>query len=89
MSLEEFLNLAKPIVMSWVDDKSKVVPQVENCEYAYGMQAIMSLVSGSYSKAYRIKKSGIIDSAITQSGRKIIVNMTLARKILHEQTPRL
>lgn len=92
LSLEEFLNLAKPIVMSWVNNgkQAKISQaQVENCEYGYGMQAIMSLVAGSYSKAYRIKKSGIIDSAITQNGRKIIVNMTLARKILHEQTPRL
>lgn len=91
LSLEEFLNLAKPIVMSWVgENKQKNTPLIiDTNEYGYGMQAIMELVAGSYSKACRIKKSGIIDEAISQNGRKIIVNMTLARKILHDKTPRL
>lgn len=90
LSLEEFLNLAKPIVMSWVGEKTNRTQQTtDNVEYGYGMQAIMELVSGSYSKACRIKKSGIIDDAISQNGRKIIVNMPLARKILHDKTPRL
>lgn len=90
LSLEEFLNLAKPIVMSWVGEKTNRTQQTtDNVEYRYGMQAIMELVSGSYSKACRIKKSGIIDDAISQNGRKIIVNMPLARKILHDKTPRL
>ncbi len=90
LSLEEFLNLAKPIVMSWVGEKTNRTQQpTDDVEYGYGMQAIMELVSGSYSKACRIKKSGIIDDAISQNGRKIIVNMSLARKILHDKTPRL
>lgn len=40
----------------------------------YGMQGIMEIFGCSVATANRIKKSGIIDDAITQIGRKIIID---------------
>ena len=47
-------------------------------EYVYGLEGIMRLYKCSKGTAQRIKNSGVIDNAITQVGRKIIVNSNLA-----------
>ena len=43
-------------------------------QYVYGLKGIASLFGCSRTQAYRIKKSGKIDSAIKQIGRLIIVD---------------
>jgi len=45
-----------------------------NKKYVYGILGIAQLLGYSMPTAYRIKKSGKIDKAITQIGRKIIVD---------------
>lgn len=40
----------------------------------YGMQGIAEIFGCSVATANRIKKSGVIDDAITQIGRKIIID---------------
>ncbi len=47
-------------------------------EYVYGLEGLMRLYKCSKGTAQRIKNSGVIDNAITQVGRKIIVNSNLA-----------
>ncbi len=51
-------------------------------KYVYGIRGIASLIDGSISSANRLKKSGIIDEAIIQDGRKIIVESELALELI-------
>ena len=50
--------------------------------YVYGLAGIARLFGCSIPTANRIKKSGVIDKAITQCGRKIIVDAELALSLL-------
>ena len=52
--------------------------------YVQGYQGIASLFGCSKSTAQRIKKSGIIDEAITQVNRKIIVDADLGLQLVME-----
>lgn len=52
--------------------------------YVKGYQGIASLFGCSKSTAQRIKKSGIIDEAITQVNRKILVDADLALQLVKE-----
>ena len=50
---------------------------------AYGIKGIAETFGCSIPTANRIKKSGIIDKAITQIGRKIVVDVELALQLAH------
>jgi len=50
-------------------------------KYVYGIQCISQLFGCSIPTAHRIKKSGKIDEAITQIGRKIVVDADLALEL--------
>lgn len=50
----------------------------------YGIQGIADIFGCSIPTANRIKKSGVIDDAITQVGRKIVVDADLALKLAAE-----
>ena len=52
--------------------------------YVQGYQGIANLLGCSKSTAQRIKKSGIIDDAITQVNRKILVDADLALQLVKE-----
>lgn len=54
-------------------ENSKTNPQEQN--YVYGLKGIAKLFGCSVSSAQRLKKSGKIDDAIIQDGRKIIVEV--------------
>lgn len=43
-------------------------------KYSYGLDGLMRLVGCSKTTAWRIKRSGLIDEAIIQVGRKIIID---------------
>jgi hypothetical protein len=55
-------------------------------KYAYGILGIAQLFGCSMPTAHRIKKSGKIDKAITQIGRKIIVDVELALELAGHKT---
>ena len=57
--------------------------------YVQGYQGIASLFGCSKSTAQRIKKSGIIDEAITQVNRKILVDADLALQLVKESGCRM
>ncbi len=46
--------------------------------YVYGIAGLCKLFQCSKSTAHRIKNSGVIKDAITQTGRKIIIDAELA-----------
>lgn len=52
--------------------------------YGYGIQGIADTFHCSVPTANRIKKSGIIDAAITQVGRKIVIDKDLALQLVAE-----
>jgi len=50
--------------------------------YVYGLQGICDLLGCSTATATRIKRSGVIDAAISQTGNTIIVDADLAIDLL-------
>ena len=79
MTGEEFIFLSKH-----ASGQAEALPQpVTDTEkkYVYGILGIAKLFGCSLPTANRIKKSGKIDKAITQIGRKIIVDVKLGRVI--------
>ena len=61
-------------------------PQVQTVtlatkRYVYGLKGIAELFGCSLPTANRIKQSGKIDKAVTQIGRKIIVDVELALEL--------
>ncbi|GHU65135.1 hypothetical protein FACS1894123_10860 [Bacteroidia bacterium] len=57
-----------------------------NKKFVYGIRGISQLFGCSMPTANRIKKSGKIDKAITQIGRKIIVDAELALELAGRKT---
>jgi hypothetical protein len=55
-------------------------------KYVYGIHGISQLFGCSIPTAHRIKKGGKIDKAITQIGRKIIVDADLALELAGRKT---
>jgi len=53
--------------------------------YEYGIRGIAKVFGCSIPTANRIKKSGKIDRAITQVGRKIIIDAELALQLAQER----
>jgi hypothetical protein len=86
MTGEEFVFLSKQVLQS--DGKKEVSPVIVGKEkrYVYGIAGIARLFGCSLPTANRIKKSGKIDRAITQIGRKIIVDADLALELAGRKT---
>jgi len=78
MTGEEFLFLQQNSEQKQVQLVS--VPETQK-KYVYGIGGIARLFGCSIPTANRIKKSGQIDKAITQIGRKIIVEAELAMEL--------
>lgn len=97
--MEENLNLnqllQKPIAMMTGEELCYLITKsVETGEKSstqpstkgnyYGIEGIARVFGCSVPTANRIKKSGIIDKAITQIGRKIVVDADLALALAKE-----
>lgn len=80
---KEFLQLQKV-----EKPHEEELPQKEKQgkRYVYGIAGIANLFGCSIPTANRIKKSGKIDKAITQIGRKIIVDAELALELAGRKT---
>ena len=79
MTGEEFIFLQNELKRETPTNTTK---PIEGKKYSYGIRGIANLLSCSISSANRIKKSGIIDEAIIQNGRKIIVDSELALELI-------
>lgn len=75
--LREYLKINTPSVPD---------PAKEEKKYVYGIRGIAGLFNCSMPTANRIKASGKIDRAITQIGRKIIVDADLALELAGRKT---
>ena len=84
MTGEEFLHLQRHASQG---EEVKQQPTSEQPKrYVYGILGISRLFGCSLPTANRIKKSGKIDKAITQIGRKIIVDAELALELAGRKT---
>lgn len=85
MTGEEFLQLNRftPVVTSSPETK----PQSEKT-FKYGIAGIAEIFGCSIPTANRIKKSGRIDGAITQVGRKIVIDVEKAIELASCQPQR-
>jgi hypothetical protein len=64
------------------------VMQQPQKKYVYGLAGIAKLFGCSRTTASEIKKSGVIDGAITQVGRTIVVDMDLALQLAKNRQKR-
>ncbi|WP_321332546.1 DUF3853 family protein [uncultured Bacteroides sp.] len=83
MTGEEFLYLQQNT------EQKEVQPTIVNStskKHVYGIAGIARLFGCSIPTANRIKQSGKIDKAITQIGRKIIVDAELALELAGHKT---
>ena len=60
---------------------SKDRAETPNRKLAYGIKGIAETFGCSIPTANRIKKSGVIDKAISQVGRKIVLDVELALEL--------
>ena len=84
MTGEEFIMLSRH-----ASGQTEAQPQPvtdTSRKYVYGILGLAKLVGCSLPTANRIKKSGRIDKAITQIGRKIIVDAELALELAGKKT---
>ena len=86
MTGEELLFLAQHGNMSTSGETAKVSSFKEEKRYVYGLAGIARLFGCSLLTANRIKQSGKINRAITQVGRKIIVDAELALELAGQKT---
>ena len=84
MTGEEFIFLSKH-ASGQPQASTQTVTDTEKKD-VYGILGIAKLFGGSLPTANRIKKSGKIDKAITQIGRKIIVDAELALELAGKKT---
>ena len=84
MTGEEFIFLSKH-ASNQTEAQPQPVTDTER-KYVYGILGIAKLFGCSLPTANRIKKSGKIDKAITQIGRKIIVDAELALELAGKKT---
>ena len=78
MSGQEFVLLLQNAEKQTAKVPAEVVPERH---YEYGIAGIAKIFGCSIQTANSIKKSGIIDPAITQVARKIVVDVELAMEL--------
>lgn len=84
MTGEEFLYLQQHSEQK--EQQSTVATPDTAKKYVYGIAGIARLFGCSIPTASRIKKGGKITKAITQIGRKIIVDANLALELAAQKT---
>lgn len=83
MTGEEFLYLQQN---SGQKEVQPVAPIASSKKHVYGIAGIARLFGCSMPTANRIKQSGKIDKAITQIGRKIIIDAEFALELAGRKT---
>lgn len=86
MTGEQFITLLNNSKTISKDVESKEVSNEGSAKYVYGIRGIANLMDTSISTANRIKKTGILDDAIIQRGRTIIVDVEKALELLKKHS---
>lgn len=61
-------------------------PAIADHECVYGIAGLAELIGASKTTAQKLKSSGELNTAITQIGRKIIINKKIALQILKSKS---
>lgn len=69
-------------LLQLIDDKKEPQKEDASKHYVYGLSGLAKLLNCSIVTAHKIKKSGKIDAAVKQIGRKIIVDADLAIELI-------
>lgn len=80
MTGEEFLSLQN-LQRRESETKTETEVNDSNKRFVYGLRGLAELFGCSIPTANRIKQGGKIDAAITQIGRKIIIDAELALEL--------
>lgn len=82
LTVDELLRLVRAAVASSLEtEKLKAAADGVSEKYAYGIPGIANLLGCSETTAKRIKRSGVIDKAIRQQGRVIVVDKEMALRL--------
>lgn len=79
LTVGELLDILKS--NSLVSDKI----ELSDKKYVYGLSGLAKILGCSRTHASNIKNSGILDDAIIQNGRKIIVDVELALSLFNKK----
>lgn len=71
LTVEQFIEIQKELIK-------------QKPEYVFGLAGLADILGCSVSKALKIKNSGILDEAIAQNGKIIVIDKQLALKLLKE-----
>ena len=83
MSGEELAFLFNNLGVLNKDSHTKPATSSPDRKLAYGIKGIAETFGCSIPTANRIKKSGIIDKAISQVGRKIVLDVEMALELVN------
>lgn len=77
ITLGELVEVLKEVLK----EKEQPINIQEERKYVYGLDGLAYVLGCSKTKAFLVKKSGQLDEAIFQNGKKIIVDAELAIKL--------
>lgn len=84
LTVQELLDILAPLISRQQPTQPVSSEQTnDNKRYVYGLAGLARLLGCSIVTASRIKKSGVINKAISQVGRKIIIDADLALELLN------
>ena len=88
LTVGEFIELIDKSVTSSMKGRGNDINDKDEhpCgrKYVYGLKGLAELLGVSVSKSYNIKRSGVIDAAISQNGRSIITDADMAVRLFGE-----
>lgn len=89
MTCPEFIEALRQGLGLGDSDPSTTQETVVKKHNVYGMQGLADLLGCSLTTASRIKKSGVLDPAISQKGRIIVTDADLALDLLKVSNKRV
>lgn len=88
-SLEEFIEALRiGLGLGLLQEEEPHTEDSPKKHYIYGMKGLAQLLGCSLATANRIKKSGVINAAIAQNGKIIVIDADLAMDLLRTQNKR-
>lgn len=85
MTGAQYKSFMESIIPNMVMSLQQEPPQKR---YVYGIDGLAKLIGKSKNTAQRLKSSGIIDDAIIQNGRTIMIDAKLALELMHQNDAR-
>ncbi len=86
LTVGEFEQYITVVVHKAMGDYEVGTKGLQNKRVVYGLSGLAELFACSVSTAARIKQSGVIDKAISQAGRKIVVDVDKALELYKRKT---